>query len=172
MRRRTKVLGSIVVGLATIVAGAIVVGQTTTLHVLTVTRQTSASEQAVWELWADVPERTRWDGALAAASVDGPFELGATGEVELVDQPARRFEIIAYDPPTAYTDRFFLPAGGKMDWHHSVVDRGDGSRDVTFRIEVGGPTAVALLPVLKMILREELPPTVDKLVDLAEQSEA
>ena len=34
------------------------------MHVITVTRRTAATPQAIWWLWADVPNRTRWDDAL------------------------------------------------------------------------------------------------------------
>lgn len=162
-------LVGIAVVVVVVVSGAVVLGISTTLHVVTVTRRTTASEQAVWDLWADVPARPRWDDALAWARVDGTFALGATGEVKLRDQPPRRFEVIEYDPPHSYADRFFLPMGARMDWHHSVIDLGDGHREVTFRINVTGPTAVVLTPVLRHILEEALPPTVETLIDVAEQ---
>lgn len=140
------------------------------MHVFTATRQTAASELAVWELWADVARRIVWDDSLEWARADGDFVSGATGELKLKDQPPRKFEIIECEPPTQYTDRFFLPMGAKMDWHHSVVDLGTGNREVTFRVEVRGPTAFLLAPVLRRILKTKLPPTVEKLVSLAEQA--
>jgi hypothetical protein len=41
------------------------------VHVITVTRRTTAMPEAVWELWADVPNRTRWDHSLEDISVEG-----------------------------------------------------------------------------------------------------
>jgi hypothetical protein len=141
------------------------------MHVITVTRRTAAQPEAVWWLWAEVPNRTRWDDALERITLEGPFQAGATGIVKLRGQPERRFEVVQCLPPRAYTDRFFLPLGGKMDWAHTI-SQVDGERAVTFDISVTGPTSPILAPVLRRILRRELPPTVDRLVALAERSGA
>jgi hypothetical protein len=139
------------------------------MHVITITRKTSARPEAIWELWADVPRRTRWDDAMEYATVDGPFELGVTGVAKLKGQPERRFEVIHCVRLQAYTDRFFLPIGGQMDWAHSIRDI-DGEHAVTFDVSVTGPLWPVLWLIMKRILRRELPPTVDKLVALAERT--
>lgn len=139
------------------------------MHVITVTRMSTAEPEAIWELWADVPNRTRWDDSLERATVDGPLQTGASGIVKLKSQPARRFEILHCEPPHAYTERFFLPMAGKMDWVHSIRDVG-GAREVTFNVSVSGPISPILGLVSRKILRRELPATVDKLIALAEES--
>jgi len=141
------------------------------VHIITVTRRTTATPEAIWRLWADVPNRTRWDDALERITLEGPFQCGADGVVKLRGQPERRFEVVDTVPPKAYTDRFFLPLGGKMDWAH-IISEVDGERAVTFDVRVSGPTSPILAPVLRRILRRELPPTVDKLIALAERTGA
>jgi hypothetical protein len=163
----TAVLG-VGLGAVTLAAGLAAVGTWRTTHVLTVSRTTTASPQAIWELWADVANRTRWDEGLEAARIDGPFQLGASGQVTLRGQPPRRFEVVECQPTRRYTDRFYLPMGTTMDWHHAVEERGPNQRQVTFRVVANGPTSLVLAPVLRRILQGELPPTVDKLVNLAE----
>jgi hypothetical protein len=37
------------------------------------------------------------------------------------------------EPLEGYTDRFFLPLSGKMDWPHTIRETG-GGREVTFEI--------------------------------------
>ncbi|MFB6468880.1 hypothetical protein ACE38V_19175 [Cytobacillus sp. Hz8] len=140
------------------------------MQVLEVTKKTTANKDAIWQLWADVPNRTSWDAGLEWAKINGPFQLGATGELKLKDQPARKYKIIECEPNTRYTDRFFLPMGGKMDWHHSIKEMSNGENEVTFRIEVSGPTSFLLLSIMKLILKEEIPKTVEKLITLAEKS--
>ncbi|MFI9503118.1 SRPBCC family protein [Nocardia sp. NPDC052566] len=135
------------------------------MQVITVTRTTTAAPEAVWELFADVAGRVRWDEALEA--MEGPFELGGRGWVKLKTQPRRNWEIIECVRPQRYTDRFFLPMGGRMDWVHSIETTDTGCA-VTFDISVGGPTGIILRPIMRAILSKELPPTVDKLVALAE----
>jgi hypothetical protein len=139
------------------------------MHVITVTRRTTAKPEAIWRLWADVLNRTRWDDALERITVEGPFQSGAAGIVKLRGQPERRFEVVQCVPPQAYTDRFFLPLGSKMDWAHTISEV-DGERAVTFEVSVTGPTSPILAPVLRSILRRALPSTVDKLIALAERT--
>ena len=158
----------VVVLVAVAVPGAIV-GTTNSVPVIEVKRKTTATREQIWELWADVPNRTRWDRDLEYAKLDGPFRTGSTGEVKLRGQPPRKFLIIHCEPLEGYTDRFYLPFYGKMDWHHTIKETG-GGREVAFRIEVSGPAALILAPIMRNILRDDLPPSVDKLVSLAEDA--
>ena len=139
------------------------------MPVIEVTRETTATREQIWKLWADVPDRTRWDAGLEYATLNGPFQTGSTGEVKLEGQPARKFLITYCEPLEGYTDRFFLPLYGKMDWHHTIEET-KGGREVTFRVEVSGPSALILAPIMRKILQDDLPPTVDKLVSLAEEA--
>lgn len=170
MRKTLARFGLVAVGVlgAVAVSGAIV-GATTSVPVIEVKRETAAPREQIWELWVDVSNRPRWDEGLQYARLDGPFREGSTGEVKLEGQPTREFLITRCEPMEGYTDRFFLPLGGKMDWRHSIRET-EGGREVSFKVEVSGPTALILAPVMKGILREDLPPTVDKLVFLAEEA--
>ena len=170
MRKKTAKTGLVVVVVLVAVAGSgAIVGTTTSVPVIEVTRETTATREQVWELWADVPNRSMWDTDLEYAKLDGPFRTGSTGEVKLEGQPPREFLITHCEPLEGYTDRFFLPFHGKMDWHHTIKETG-GGREVAFRIEVSGPAALILAPIMRNILQDGLPPSVDKLVSLAEEA--
>ena len=170
MRRKTAQTGLVVVVvLVTVAVSGAIVGTTTNVAVIEVKRETTATREQIWELWADVPNRTRWDRDLEYAKLDGPFRTGSTGEVKLKGQPSRKFLITYCEQLEGYTDRFFLPFYGKMDWHHTIRETG-GGREVAFRIEVSGPAALILAPIMRNILRDGLPPSVDKLVSLAEEA--
>lgn len=170
MRTTMKIIAGTALAAVALTAVVTAVGASTTTHVLTVTRTTTADPAAIWELWANVPGRTRWDGGLESARIDGPFELGATGQVTLEGQAPTRFELVEVRPESAYTDRFFLPMGATMDWHHSMEELGGGLRAVTFRIEMTGPTSLPLSLLVRQILEAELPQTVDRLVEVAEHA--
>ncbi len=170
MGKKVVRIGLVIFGvLVAVAASGAVIGSTTSVPVIEVTRETTATREQVWELWADAPNRTKWDEGLEYATLDGPFQTGSTGEVKLKGQPARKFLITHCEPLEGYTDRFFLPAYGKMDWQHTIEETEDGL-EVAFKIEVSGPTALILAPIMKHILRDELPPAVDKLVSLAEEA--
>src|SRR4029453_1508205 len=76
----SKIILGVGLGVVTLAAGLAAVGTWRTTHVLTVSRTTTASPQAIWDLWADVANRTRWDEGLEWARIDGPFQPGARGE--------------------------------------------------------------------------------------------
>jgi hypothetical protein len=117
------------------------------MHVITVTRKTTAKPETIWQLWADVPNRIHWDDSLEYAQLDGPFQIGAMGVVKLKGQPERKFTILDCIPTQMYTDRFFLPMSGKMDWRHTIKAV-DGGCEVTFNIHVFGPTAFVLALIM------------------------
>jgi len=128
----------------------------------------TASRQDLWALWADLSRRTEWDSDLDSITSDQPFGLGQTGEVTLKGQPSRKFEVIECVENEAYTDRFFLPAGGKMDWHHTLKQTPEGV-EVKWDIRVHGPTAFILAPIMKSILKKVMPGVVQKFIELAEE---
>jgi hypothetical protein len=103
-------------------------------------------------------------------TINGTFNAGTTGELKLKEQPVRKYEIIKCEPNKFYTDRFYLPLHGNMDWHHTINEINDNEREIVFQVEVSGPTSFMLAPIMKMILSEELPQTVDKLIMLAEKN--
>lgn len=161
---------ALVASLLVLVGAVAGIGSLRTTHVITVSRTTTASPEAIWALWANVPGRVRWDEGLDHISIDGPFEPGARGRVQVTGQGARSYEVIAVEPNRAYTDRIALPLGSHSDWRHTITDNGDGTRTVTFRVDTTGPVSLASAVVLDQVLSDELPPTVDRLVDLAEEN--
>jgi len=139
------------------------------MHVITVARKTTALPENIWKLWADVPNRTSWDDSLEYAKLEGSFQSGAVGRIKLKNQPERKFEILDCIPLQRYTDRFFLPMGGKMDWVHTIT-KTEGGLIITFDVSVFGPTSLILGLIMKSILSGVLPPTVEKLIALAERA--
>ena len=139
------------------------------MKVMEVIRSTTASPEAIWALWADVPGRTAWDDGLEWARLDGAFVTGTTGELKLKGQPPRKFKVLDATAHTSHSERYYLPGAGRMDWHHQI-DEGQGdTRSVTFTIDLHGPSSLFLSWIMKRLLREEIPRTVEKLLRLAEQ---
>jgi hypothetical protein len=126
----------------------------------------NASLEQLWELW-DFDKRKAWDSSLEWVEADGKFELGQTGLLKLKEQPPRRFEIMEFEVNKFYTDRFYLPLGSKMDWRHTLEKTKNGIK-IKWNVTVNGPSALMLLPIMKMILKEELPGTVEKFIKIAE----
>ena len=166
-RRARRVALGVAAGALALTGTAAVAGAAGDYEVIAVSRSTTASVDALWQLWADPANSPRWDRAVESSTHDGPFATGQTGTVTVAGQPTRRFVVLDCRPKTAYTDRFFLPAGGRMDWHHTIDDQG-AQRTVTFRVTVTGPSSLVLRPILASVLQAELPATVDTFVRVAE----
>jgi hypothetical protein len=72
----SKAVLGVGLGVVTLTAGLAAVGTWRTTHVLTVSRTTTASPEAIWELWADVANRTRWDEGLGGGADRRPLPTG------------------------------------------------------------------------------------------------
>jgi hypothetical protein len=117
-------------------------------------------------LW-DFDNRKEWDSSLEWIESNGQFELGQTGLLKLKEQPPRKFKITEFEKYKLYTDRFYLPLGGKMDWIHTLEQTEDGVI-VKWDIVVNGPSALMLLPIMRIMLKDELPKTVGKFIEIVE----
>jgi hypothetical protein len=126
----------------------------------------NASLDELWKLW-DFDNRKEWDSSLDWIEANGPFELGQTGLLKLKEQPPRKFKITEFEKYKFYTDRFYLPLGGKMDWMHTLEQTENGIM-VKWEVVVNGPSALMLLPIMRIMLKNELPKTVRKFIEIAE----
>jgi hypothetical protein len=118
--------------------------------------------------WGDLPARKVWDKGIETIHGEGSFGLGMTGEIKVKGQPARKFEIVEFKENEIYTDRFFLPLGSTMDWRHTLRKVPEGV-EVKWLVEVHGPTALLLLPIMKNILSGELPETIERFIAVTER---
>lgn len=106
MTRRRKIVATLVGVPLVAVALLATIGSLKDSHILTVTRSTCADRDVVWDLWANVPQRVKWDKGLEYINVDGPFEVGTTGTVKVEGQGPIKYRIMEVDPKNRYTDRF------------------------------------------------------------------
>ncbi|GAB4442114.1 MAG: hypothetical protein OHK0015_40260 [Chloroflexi bacterium OHK40] len=67
------------------------------------TLETTAAAEQVWELWTDVAGWPRWDTALCAARLDGPFVYQAQGRLQATGSPESRFTVVELEPGRSYT---------------------------------------------------------------------
>ncbi|RYC68501.1 SRPBCC family protein [Spirosoma sordidisoli] len=75
------------------------------------TVSTSASPQAVWHIWTDVPNWQSWDKGLKAATLNGPFAVGTTGVLTPDRGPRSKFILTEVIEGKSYTFRTKLPLG-------------------------------------------------------------
>ena len=169
MHKKYGFLRNLFMGIFGIIIIIALIGTFTRIKIIEVKQISyNATLEQLWEFW-DFDKRNSWDSSLDWVEADGKFELGQTGLIKLKEQPPRKFEIIEFEVNKLYTDRFYLPLGGKMDWRHTLEETENGIK-IKWNVTVNGPSALMLLPIMKIILNEELPGTINKYIEIAEKN--
>lgn len=133
----------------------------------------SLAPDAVWRCWTDPATWGEWDRGLSSASLDGPFTVGAVGE--LVDTAGRRspFKVQQVDEGRCCRVRVRLPAAGLV-LERTLEPGANDAPWTTVRHEVRfvGPLGPVFAVVLGRRFRHLLPPTLEALVGLTEEPSA
>jgi hypothetical protein len=127
--------------------------------------ETTASTQAVWDLWHDVSRWTAWDTSLESVELEGPFAVGSSGTMVIPGQPPIAFTLTDVRQGEGFTDETTIP-GALLRFDHAVAPLADGRALVTHRVEIEGPAAQELGPMVT----EDVPDAMAALVKLAEAS--
>jgi hypothetical protein len=166
-QRGSKFFRNLLIGISGIIVILALIGTLNRIKIIKVEQIShNASLEELWKLW-DFDNRKEWDSSLEWVDANGQFELGQTGLLKLKEQPPRKFKITEFEKYKLYTDRYYLPLGGKMDWVHTLEQTENGII-VKWDIAVNGPSALMLLPVMRIMLKDELPKTVRKFIEIAE----
>jgi hypothetical protein len=133
------------------------------------TVETTATPERIWALWSDVTTWRQWDLGLGDANIQGPFQMGAKGQIIPKSGPPAAFTVTAFDPDKSYTFETGLPAA-RLVVTRSFVSvtptRTVFRHDVSFKGLLGGFWANRFGPAF----RQALPPTMPGLARLAEQA--
>jgi hypothetical protein len=122
--------------------------------------------QAVWRRYADVEHWSEWSQhGVEWSRIDGPFEVGTTGESKAPGTRALQFELVVVEPEKLFVSEAKLP-GARLRFQHSIVPRDQGCR-ITHRVEVDGPLAFAYWPIVHGRIEEGLADGVDRLAGMA-----
>jgi hypothetical protein len=111
---------------------------------------------AIWEYaYADAAAWPRWNGALAAATLDGPLAAGTRVRVRFRTGLRLRFVLTEVHPGCSFTDESRLPYA-RMGHCHQLEDIPTGVR-LTNTISIDGPMAGAWALILGPQARRGLP---------------
>ena len=134
------------------------------------TLETTAHPDRVWRLWTDVSTWAAWDGGLKSASMDGPFEVAATGTIVPLKGSAVPFTVTSATPKTSSTFVTKLPFA-QLNIERSLValPNDSGTRFIHI-VSFTGPLREVWGFILGRGFRKELPMTMAKLAKLAEES--
>lgn len=106
-----------------------------------------APREAIWSLYMDVASWPDWDAGIQAATLDGPFAVGAPGQLEAVGQPSTPFRLTEVQADELFVNETDIP-GAVLRFSHRLQDLGGGGTRVTHRVEIDGPAADQIGPVI------------------------
>jgi uncharacterized protein YndB with AHSA1/START domain len=102
------------------------------------TTHSSASPEAVWDVWADVAEWPRWNPTIKEVSLDAPFAEGTTGSLKPAKGPRSKLVLREVRPAAGFVVASELP-GARMRIEHEVAEAPEGGSHVTERAVLAGP---------------------------------
>ena len=131
--------------------------------------ETSASREAVLELFADVTRWPEWNPGTEWVTLDGPFATGTTGLMKVPDQDPLSFRLIAVDSD-GFEDETPIPdADIVVRVRHTISSPRGGRIQVVYRATIDGARADELGPEIGPQVTADFP---EVLAALAARAEA
>ena len=131
--------------------------------------ETTASPAAVWRLFTDADGWPSWNPGLSGAHLDGPCQIGTSGQVKLPNGMVRKFTILEVEEETAlvYGDQDRV-LGARQRFLYRITPLGEGRTRVTLGHTIEGPTSLLFGNIFGRIIRGYLPTAAKQLVASAE----
>jgi uncharacterized protein YndB with AHSA1/START domain len=127
--------------------------------------ETSASPEAVWRQWADVPRWPEWNGDLAQAELEGDFREGGTIRMTSKDGDLVELRIAEAAEPEQIVDEADLGSVVVRTTHRAERD-GDRTR-IVYQMEISGPEADTVGPQLGPQISGDFPEVLKALAERA-----
>jgi hypothetical protein len=129
--------------------------------------ETTATPEAIWRLWADVPRWPEWNADLAKAELDGEFRAGSAIWMTSQEGDVVELRIAEASEPDLFVDEADLGSVTVRTTHR--VERLDSDRlRITYRMEITGPEADSVGPELGPQISGDFPEVLSALAERAE----
>lgn len=129
--------------------------------------ETTATPEAIWQVWADVPRWSEWNGDVAQCELSGPFAAGSTITMTTGDGDTIELKIVDAVEPEDFVDEADLGEVVVRTLHR--IERLDADRvRVVYRMEIFGPAADSVGPEVGPAISADFP---DVLAALAERAQ-
>lgn len=130
------------------------------------TVETTASPEAIWEIWQDVTNWNTWDHGIEFSTINGPFKAGTTGTLKPKGGPLVHTKITAVEPNKMFVDEAKLPLARIIVSH--FLTKSNGRTQVTHKIEMTGPLAFFFAIVIGRNMKKNLPQEMTAMIKKAE----
>jgi hypothetical protein len=130
--------------------------------------ETTASAEAIWRLWADVPGWPDWIGDIEHIEISGPFAAGSTISMTPTGQEPVELRIAEASEPEQFVDEADLGDAVVRTIHR--VERVDDERNrIVYRMEISGSAGDRLGPQIGPEISGDFPETLAALAKQAER---
>jgi hypothetical protein len=131
------------------------------------TVETTASAEAIWQIWQDVTNWNKWDHGIEFSTLDGPFQTGTTGILKPKGGPLVHTKLTLVKPMELFIDEAKLPLARIIVTHFLAIAK--RKTQVTHRIEMKGPLAFFFAYVIGREMKKNLPQEMMAMVKKAEE---
>ena len=128
--------------------------------------ETTASPEAIWQIWTDVPNWKDWDTGLKDASITGAFELEAKGQIISLEGRKSRFEVVEFIEGQSYTYKTKLPLGSLYVKRYLTEEK--GKTVFTHEVWFKGLTGAIFAKAFGEKFRNMLPDVLGRIKTIAE----
>jgi len=128
--------------------------------------ETTASPDAVWRLFSDVPGWARWNAGIAHIAIDGPFAAGTWFTMTPPGEAPLRCRLIEVREAESFVDETRV-GDLVVTVAHRIAPHGAGAR-ITYALEARGPEAAAI----GAFVASDFPDVLASLARLAEEGAA
>jgi Polyketide cyclase / dehydrase and lipid transport len=131
------------------------------------TIETTASPEAVWNIWQDVKNWNTWDYKTEYSSLDGAFKRGTKGKWKLKGGPVSAIKLTRVEPLKIFVMEYKLFLA-RIVVSHQLCESA-GKTQVTEQIEIRGPLGFFFAYHLGRAIKKSLPQDMQTLVKKAEK---
>ncbi len=128
--------------------------------------ETSASPEAIWKIWTDVPNWKDWDTGLKDASIKDSFNLGVKGTIISLENRKSKFKVVEYIEGQSYTYKTKLPLGSLYVKRYLTTK--NGRTTFTHEVWFKGLTSGFFAKSFGGKFREMLPDVLNNIKTIAE----
>jgi hypothetical protein len=135
------------------------------------TLRTTANKETFWRIWTDVKNWPKWDTPLREARLEGKLEQGAKGKLTTQNGQVSSFTISDFKVMQHYTFTTQLP-GARLVVKRYITNEAANAFQFTHHVSLEGPLAFLFAGLLGKGFMKALPPVMENLKRIAENSEA
>lgn len=94
-----------------------------------------ATKEAVWAYYANIEKWYDWEEDLKNITLNGKFETGSCGTMELEGMPPMEYQLTLVKPFEEFWDKTETPFGA-IFFGHQIIDNYDGSVNVKHTVSL------------------------------------